>query len=151
MPRLEDASLAFLDDAQFVVGDLGARHQVVVQDAGAALADRAHGQLGLEGDAELAHHDHVERGVQRRGDLGGHGDPAPGQPQHDRVGVPQVLEQSGKPTPGVDAVREGKLGRCSSAVPRVHGRLRALGSGFSSWVAEAGCRQGRRSRSGPDE
>ena len=62
-----------------------------------ALTDGAHGELGLEGHAELADHDHVERGVQRTGHLEGHGDPAAREPEDDdvvRLEVPELLRRA---------------------------------------------------------
>jgi hypothetical protein len=40
-------------------------------------------------DAQLAHHDHIQRRIQRSGDLESDGNPAAGQAQDDDVGSAQ--------------------------------------------------------------
>ena len=60
-------------------------HDGVVDHPHAALADGAEGQLGLERHAELAHHKHVERGLQCLSDLESHRHPAARQAEDDDV------------------------------------------------------------------
>lgn len=61
--------LSCFDGGQLVVGDPGCVHDPLVEHAQPVLADRPHAELGLEGYAELADHDHVERRTERGGDL----------------------------------------------------------------------------------
>jgi hypothetical protein len=70
------------------------------------LADRTHGELGLERHAELAHDDHVERGVERPRDLGRHRHTAARQTQHDGRLVAEVVQPGGEAPAGVDSISE---------------------------------------------
>ena len=67
------------------------------QDTRAAARHGAEGEVLVAGDAELAHDEHVERGVERAGDLAGDRHAAARQAEHDHVvaaGVPaQALGQ----------------------------------------------------------
>ena len=78
--------------AQRLAGEPGARDDVGVEHEHPVLADGAGRELGLEGHAELADQDHVERGVQPPRDLEGDGHPAAGEAEDDGVGVPVALE-----------------------------------------------------------
>ena len=72
-----------------------------------ALADRTHGELGLEGHAQLAHHDDVERRPQRRGHLVRHRHPASGKPEHHGVPLhPGPQQGLGQLAAGVRPVEE---------------------------------------------
>jgi hypothetical protein len=57
------------DRLQELWRDTSFANNVVVQVATASRSDRADGELGLVGRAELARHDDVQLGVQSRGDL----------------------------------------------------------------------------------
>jgi hypothetical protein len=85
-------SLALFNLGQLGVGDMGELHDLVVDDPDSVLADRAHPQLGLEGHTELAHHDHIERRVERLRDLEGHRHAAARKAQHHDVLAPQMLQ-----------------------------------------------------------
>src|SRR5207342_3152293 len=91
------------DLAQFVVGHVGAAHDVVIEHDGAVLANGAHGELAPAGNAELANDDDVEWGVECLGNLGGNGQPAARKPQHDRIvdvnfGHFDPQQRAGRPT-----------------------------------------------------
>ena len=60
-------------------------HGESVEDLDAALRDGADAVLGVPGGADLAYDEDVERRTQRARHLGGDGDAAPGQAEHDRV------------------------------------------------------------------
>ena len=61
---------------ELLVAHRGEAHRVPVADADPALADRAHRHLGLEREADLAHHEDVEGRVQDGGHLTGDRYPA---------------------------------------------------------------------------
>jgi hypothetical protein len=82
-----------------------------VQHADAAGGDRAHRQLLVAGDAELADEDDVERGPERLSDLLGDRDAAPRQGEHDHVGAAGV---------GSEPVRELPAGVMSISERDVH-------------------------------
>ena len=71
-----------------------------------ALTDGAEGQLGLKRHPKLAHHEDIQRGRQRLGDLEGHRDPASRQAQHDNVLAAQRFQALGQLTPGIDTIVE---------------------------------------------
>ena len=89
---VEVGTLACFHGGDLLAGDAAAPDDLLVAHLDAALADRAHRELGLEGDSQLAHHDHVERGVQRPGDLEGDWHPAARQTEDDSVSAAQVFE-----------------------------------------------------------
>jgi hypothetical protein len=68
-----------------------------IDDPDAALPDRAQAQLGLDGYAELADHDHVERRAQRPRHLRRDGHTATGERQHHDVLAAQVQHPVGQP------------------------------------------------------
>ncbi|GAA4790813.1 hypothetical protein GCM10023200_27380 [Actinomycetospora chlora] len=76
------------------------------RDGDPVLGDGAHGDVRLQGEAHLPHHDHVQRCPQGPRDLRGHPDPAPGQREHDGVVRPLVPESAREPGPRVGAVDE---------------------------------------------
>src|SRR5258706_397244 len=76
-----------------------------------ATGDRAHRELLMSRNPELAHHEHVQRRVQRGGYLIGHRHPAPRQTQHhDIVTAPVMLQKTGQHSAGVAAITENTLG-----------------------------------------
>ena len=69
-------------------GDVGVREpeagdEAVVAHDEPTRGDRPDGQLDVAGRADLAHGEHVERGAEPRRDLGGDGDAAACQAEHD--------------------------------------------------------------------
>ena len=81
--RLELRAFPLLDGREARCGDAAVAKHVIVQHARPALADGAHRDLGLPGETELAHDEHVERRVERRRDLRRDGHAAPRQAEHD--------------------------------------------------------------------
>ena len=59
--------------------------RILVQDPQSARGDRAHGQLFVAGDAELADEEGIKGCVEGRGDLGGDRNAATRKPEHDDV------------------------------------------------------------------
>ena len=76
----------------------------------AARRDRAERVLGLEGMADLAYGERVERQVERRCDLRGHGHPPAREPDHHAVAGPLPLERGGEEPPRLTAVAERQAG-----------------------------------------
>ena len=72
---------------------MGHSEHFVVDDADVVLTDRAHGELRLERYAELSNHDHIERNVQGRGDLGRDRHAAAGESDHHDVGDAAEVSQ----------------------------------------------------------
>ena len=99
---IEGALLPRLGGGEVVGGDGGPAHGALVDDAGAALADRAHCDLWMPRHPHLAHDDHVERRAQPFRDDCGHGNATAGQAQHN--GIVEVGERVGERPPGVEAV-----------------------------------------------
>jgi len=63
---------------------------VLVDDPHAALADRPETVFRLERNAELAHHDHIQRGAQLLSHLERDRHAAPRQAKHGNIGPAQV-------------------------------------------------------------
>jgi hypothetical protein len=78
----------------------------VVDAPYAVLADRAHAQLRLEGHAEFAHQDDVQRRSEVPGDFRGDRDAAPRQAEDDHVLVPEVVQTLGQAASSVVAIGE---------------------------------------------
>ena len=111
--RRSFASIASMHSA----GMFATSTTVVVEDAHAAGGDRAHGQLLVAGHAELAHEEHVERRVQRPGDLVADRHAAARQPEHDDVVAAGVVAQPlGQQPAGVRRSRK----RCGSGRRSCH-------------------------------
>ena len=81
----------------------------VAQVDAAAGRDRAERVLGLEGMADLAHRDDVERELERACDLGSDDDAAAGEPDHDGVGERLAGERACEHAAGVAAVGKERL------------------------------------------
>jgi len=96
--RVEDelGPLTVLDFGEFPVADVFRLDHVVVDHPDAVLADRAHGQLGLGGQADLADQDDVQPGTERPGDLIGDRDAAPGQADDHAARSPLYRRQAGQ-------------------------------------------------------
>jgi hypothetical protein len=103
---LELGSLAHLDRGEHVAAHQRAAHQVAVDDPNAALADGTHRQLGLEGQAELADDDDVERRIERPGDLEGDRHATTWQPQNDYILATEALQPLCQPTARIGPVHE---------------------------------------------
>ncbi len=92
------------------IGDAEAFDHVVVADDDVARRDRAHRELLVAGNADLAHDDHVEFEVERPGDLGGDGNAATWQRQHERiaqiVGRAPLAQCADEGAAGVDSITE---------------------------------------------
>ena len=67
------------------LGDPGRPHDVLVQHPDTSRRDRAHRQLLVARDAELADYEHVERSLERARDLGRDRHPATRQAEHHHV------------------------------------------------------------------
>ena len=105
-PLLQLPSFMTLNRQPLLRGDPGLGHHTRVHDPEPTLPDRAHRQLGLERQAELAGHDDIERSLQGPRDLERHRNPTPGQPENDNVLATQVPETLSKLTPRIDPVTE---------------------------------------------
>ncbi len=86
-PSIELALFACRDGLELPVGDAQRVEHLVVEDAGAALTDRAHRELGLSGGAQLAHDDDVERRAEGISHLDADRHAAAGESDDDRVRV----------------------------------------------------------------
>ena len=98
--------LAALDRRDLLGREAGESYDFLVEDAHAALTDRAHRELRLERDTEFADDDDVQRRAQRPGDLGRDGNAPSRQSDHDAVLVPEVRHCLGEPPAGLDPVPE---------------------------------------------
>ena len=79
-----------LDD---LCGDPHAPHDIVIEDHDATAGDRPHRHFLMTWDAQLANNEHVQRHLQRRGNLVAHGHSTPRQCQHDNVIAPVVMAE----------------------------------------------------------
>src|SRR5690606_5288928 len=100
------ASFPRFDGGDVGIGRARHSHDPLVEHAHAVLGDRPHRDLLAAGHPELAHDDHVERGVERVGDDRGDRDAATREPEHDGVGAAQRLEGGGELPPGILSIRE---------------------------------------------
>ena len=75
-------------------------------------------QLGLGWNAELAHHDHIQRSSQSPGHLRGHDDPSPGQPEYDHVLGAQIGQELGEAPPRIGSINERHF---ANSIPRPGG------------------------------
>ena len=108
--------------------------EFVVEHAYTVLADRAHAQLWLEGDTELAHHDHVEGRVERSGDFERDRHASSGKADHNRMLGTQVPQASSQLLAGVTAISKQShhnlLRRLSVTKEQRDGSVDAELSGF---------------------
>ena len=102
----EFAVFAFLDGGELVRLHACGGDDLFVQDAHASLADRAHGQLGLERDTELSDEDHVQGRSEVGCDHVRHGDTAVWQTENDDRIVPEMPQPTSQAMSGVHAVDE---------------------------------------------
>ena len=114
-PALELGALGRLHGRHLGGAGADGGDDVVVEDPHIALADRPHAELLVARRSQFAHDDHVERGVECGGDLGGDRDAAPWQPEDDDVPVTEVVERGGEPAPGIDTI--GEPHRAHRAMP----------------------------------
>jgi hypothetical protein len=79
------------DLVQLLLRDVQHFDERSVHNPDAAFPYRSEAELSLPGAAELAHNEHVERGVKGGRNLRGHGDTAPREAQHQWIlrGEPQ--------------------------------------------------------------
>ena len=94
--------------------DPGRADDGLVHDPGTLLADRAHGQLGLAGDADLADDHDVQRGVQGLCHAHRDGDAAAGQTQDDGIGQAQLAQPLTQQPSGLVPVGEDLTARARS-------------------------------------
>jgi len=96
------------DDAvDLVLGDQRPADDRLVDDPHPARRNRAHRQLFVAGDAQLAHQEDVERRPERPGHLEADGHAPARQRQDDPVpAASQVEEGLGQPPAGVDSISE---------------------------------------------
>lgn len=93
LSALQLRPLERLHFGKLVLRHTSASGDFIVHDAHAALADRTHAQLSLEGHAELAHHENVERSAERLRNLVGDGYASAGQAEHnDPIGAAPMLQ-----------------------------------------------------------
>ena len=118
----ELVALARFDGCQVGGVHMGGTENVLVEDAHVALADRAHRELRLERDSELAHDDDVEWRVERDGDLVRDGDATARQAEHHEALPRQVGQSARELTPGVGSIGEHHDGLLLS-VGRERGRF----------------------------
>ena len=97
-----------LDRGHVGVRQSGARHEGPVDDAGAVLADRTHGDLGMGGQSQLADTQDVERRAQCPCDLGRNRDATARQAEDDDVvaGADPPPECGAEQPPGVAPIGE---------------------------------------------
>ena len=95
-PAVELGLLGSLDGRKAFGIDARGRQHLAVDDEDAVLAERAHGQLGLGGHADLADHDHVEGRTECGRHLEADRHAATGQAEDDHVGRRQVSESLGE-------------------------------------------------------
>ena len=95
-PPIEFSALTPLHRGDLGVGDVRDGDHLGIDDPDVALPDRAHAQLGLDGYAELADHDHVERCAQRPRHLRRDRHAATGQREHHDVLAAQVQHPVGQ-------------------------------------------------------
>ena len=82
-------------------------HLFIAHDDGlGTIDDRAHGELGLKGHADLAHQDQIERRVECGRDLGRNRHAAARQGQHDRPLILVTRERLGELSAGIGAIDE---------------------------------------------
>jgi hypothetical protein len=105
-PALDLGALALFDLGEFGLADPAHVHDPVVDDPHAPFAHRPHGQLRLERDAELAHHDHVEGCAEPARDLVPDYDAATGQPDDHEVLTGEEPQRLDEPPAGVGAIGE---------------------------------------------
>ena len=91
---------------QLIVGEAGIAHDVVVAHSHPRPADGAERELGMPGNAYLAHDECVELDIKGARHLRGDHHPAARQAEHDGVGLHTALAQHvGEPSTGLPAVR----------------------------------------------
>ncbi len=115
--------LGVLDRHEIRLPDPAAADDVLADDPYAALADGAEPQLTVVRDAELAHHDHIQRGAERLCHREGHRNSAAGQAQDDGILPLQVAECFGETLSGVRAMgeqHEGSPPNQGRRKPRTH-------------------------------
>ena len=105
-PAFQFGSLAGLNSGDLLPRDHGLAHNLPVDDPHPILTDRTHGQLRLEGDPELADHDHIQRRTQRQGHLQRHRDPAAWQAKHHQRLPAQMLQFRGQPPARIGTISE---------------------------------------------
>src|SRR5258706_11630715 len=82
-------------------------HRLAIEHAYSAARDGTHRILLVAGHAQLAHHENVERGAQRAGDLVGDGNAAARQAQDDDIGLSGVFgEELREKPPRLGAIME---------------------------------------------
>src|SRR5690606_14116781 len=102
-PAVQLPRLLLDDRLDLFVPHAEQRQRAIVDDAH-PLRNRADAELGLARRPELARDRDVEGGVQRPGDLVGHGHAPAGQAEDEGILVAEVGEGLGEPAPGVVAV-----------------------------------------------
>ena len=103
-----------LDGGVLLRADPGRADDGLVHDPRALLADRAHGQLGVAGDADLADDQDVQRGVQGLCHAHRDGDAPAGQAQDDGIGQAQLAQPLTQPPPGLVPVGKDLPARARS-------------------------------------
>ena len=103
---VEFESFVRLDGSQLLLTDVGRPDHIRIEHQLAALTDRTHRQFRLERDPQFAHDDHVERRLNRIGDLGRNRDTTARQPEHQRAGQLRLGDFSTKLAPGLATILE---------------------------------------------
>ena len=99
-------ALLCLDRGELLVCHACIAQNVFVENAGTAFSDRAHRELGLEGDTQLAHDDQLERRAEPARHFGGNGYPTSRQTDDDDVLSAEVREVPREVPTGVGPVLE---------------------------------------------
>ena len=97
------------DSRQLLLRYPGRPDDLAVDDPRPAFPDRAHGQLGMPRDPELAHHYDIQRPTQRPSHLRRYRDASPRQAQyHDRLAA-QIPQPGGESPPGIITISENHI------------------------------------------
>jgi hypothetical protein len=105
-PPVELVPLLVGQRGQLGLGDAHRPDRPAVEQWLTTLGDGADAVLAPAGRPDLAGHEHVERCAERVGDLGSHGDAAPGQRQHHRPVQVHRAEDASQASAGVRPVVE---------------------------------------------
>ena len=112
---LFDLLALLLDDFRDLLrAEADAPAKLAVHERDAAFRDRAEPQLGLPWNAQFAHDEHVERRVERTGDLIADGDAPARKGQNDGRFASIFLQQCGQLATGLTAIFEGHAGTICS-------------------------------------
>jgi hypothetical protein len=107
---VELRALPGLDRGEVLRGDVRQPLHLLVEDPRAAFGDGTHRELRLEGRAELADPDDVQRGAQRPRDLVCDGYPAPRKPDDHDVLPTKMRQPTAKQPAGLHTITKNHTG-----------------------------------------